>query len=447
MKNENIDEGYNLLLDIQKQYNGFNQIDIIDTYENYFIIKRYVNTCDIYDKFQYELWKYNNSTNKIEKIDLGKINYLEIKSDFLIVYKVLVIDSKPIGINELYKLPNLTKVMTSNAYGININDTKDYYIVQELEEDNNGDLEIVGSELIDKESIHQIKLPWNIRNRHVIRNAFKDSKGDLCAIIYDYKNRNGFLWKDNIGVTKTIRKFCKYDDNKILVYDDLNCAKVIDYDGNLIKKIKIDINLDSDEELLIYDFKNGIARYLINYFSPNGGYSKYGIINLEGNRLIPHYQNVILLDNDRYIFQKDLFKCYLKDLNSQTNNEVYIGNYVSKIKNGYMFSRDSDNSFILDTNGKIILHLPICVIDFEVKDNLIALKSNSSNYLYDLQTKQEIINSKYNINIIDNETIIINDEIKKISDLNKKNQEEITEEKIEKPKLKFLSRFNFKKKM
>lgn len=414
---------------------SFHQNEIVNSYKNFFIVKKY-NT--------YELWKFNETTNEIIKINLGDISYLKIKNNFLIVQKVITDDFDVYCLNVIYELPSFNKIISSSAYGIDIREENDFYIIDELDEDNNGDLYTKKSRIVNKDTKKEIISPWIIRNDHRIRNINKNSQGNIEATIYDYKNNNGIIWSNGIS-KKGFKKFCKYDNDKILIYDDLEHSKVVNYNGNLLKEIKINIKLKESEHLILNDFKNGYASYKIYNSRPDFCWYTflYGIIDLDGNKITPNYEYLYMLDNSKYIFEKD-FKFYISDI-SKTNEKKYIGNYIPKIKNEYILCNDNNNCIFLNTDGDNILSFPFYVDNFNIKNNLVVFETKKGNIVYDLNDKTEIISCPLNITIINEDTIIIDDKITNLSDLNKKQTNEQFEEESCKTKSKFLSKFNFKK--
>ena len=435
---ETLNKDDKIYKEIYSIWHGFHQNEIVGTYKEFFVTK---NAQD-----QYKLWKYDNSSCEMKKVDLKNVCYLEIKDKFLIVYKFIKDGNDIFYSDEIYELPNFNLIIKSNSFRINIREVKDFYIVDEQIEDSNGDLYTKNSRIIDKKTNKEI-YPFNINNQHIIRYIHKNSNGSINATIYDYKNESGTLLGANKIAKKGFKNFCEYDDNKILIYDDLEHAKVIDYEGNLIKEIKININLKESEHLILNDFKNGYASYKIYNSRPDFCWYTflYGIIDLDGNKITPNYEYLYMLNNNKYIFEKD-FKFYISDI-SKIEEKIYIGSYNPKTKDGYILCNDNDNCIFTDISNNKIFKFPFHVEDFNVKDNLVIFKTKKGNLLYNLDDKKEIINCPCDITIINSETIIIDDKIKKIEDLNKKEEIQINE-KIDKPKTKFLSRFNFiKRKM
>ena len=324
-------KNYEIYKEIDDYYHRFRQDIIVDTYKEYFITKR-----KGYKNYDYELWKYDDYNCKMEKIDLGNTCYLEFKNNFLIVHRIIKHDLKVYYIDEIYELPNFTPIMRSNALGININETSDYYIVNELGEDNNGDLHTDRSRLIDKKKKEEVNIPYNIRTNHIIRNACKSSKGDIQIALYDYDNKTGALLSN--GIKKGFKNFCEYAYDKFLIYDDLNNAMIVDYSGNIINKLKIDIKLDDSEKLFIDNFKNGVAKFRIINYSPDGGYSKCGMIDSNGKIIISNCEFLYTFDNDKFIFRKK-FNYLITDINkysNNNNNNMFIGKSISSFKNKYI---------------------------------------------------------------------------------------------------------------
>ena len=439
---KNQEKNYEIYKEILEIYNGFRQELIVDSFNDFFITKR-----KGYKDYDYELWKFDDFNCKMEKIDLGNTCYLEFKNKFLIVHKIIKDDLRGYYIDEIYELPNLKPIIRSNALGIDIKESNDYYIINELTEDNNGDLYTKRSRLIDKNTKKEVNTPYNIRNSHIIRNACKTSTDDIQIALYDYDNETGVLLSN--GVKKGFKNFCEYDNDKILVYDDLDNAIIVDYSGNIINKLKIDIKLKESEKLVIDNFNNGVAKFRINNYSPDWGYSKFGILNSNGKPIISNCEFLYTFDNNKFIFRKG-FNYILTDIDkysNNSNNNMFIGTSISIAKNKYVMAKDNNHSILIDNNGEIMLYLSFHVDKFNIKDNLAIFSSNGTNYLYNLINKEELINTQDDITIINNDTVIINNEIKKIYNLNKNESEKIKETETDKPKVKFLSRFRNRKKM
>ena len=323
--------------------------EIVDTKDNYFIIRiditdpysryAYNEFSRTYTVYRYELWKYDTIKQKIERLDLdlwkGKVKYLEFIEDCLIAY--IFNDGK--NVYSIYHFPDMNKIADAYSDDIEFKTFENYYVISELKEDSNGDLYRYRNRIINKKSNYELHvLPWDytsISNHAQIINIINiadslysnENPYIFNALIYDIDAKKGNLWAPNPYriVRNDFKDFCLYDKDKILIYDDLNHAEVIDYEGRCKEELIIDIPIRPKQILLINDFKNGYARFKVSEEFEIGAPHidpKYGIIDKKGNRVTPYYSYLELLDDNNYIF---------KEYN-QYGNQYYISNIENREK-------------------------------------------------------------------------------------------------------------------
>ena len=312
--------------------------EIVDTKDNYFIIK--IDSRDCLASFycpemhyyRYELWKYDNIGHDIERLDLGKedIKLLKFEDDCLITYKF----NGTRNIYSIYHFPDMKKIADTYSDAVYVKCFENYYVISELSQNSNGDLYIYRNRIINKNYDYELfGLPWDntsISNHSEIINIDDSLYDDVPpyifnALIYDFDTKRGNLWVPFQITRNDFENFCLYDKDKVLIYDNLNNAEVVDYAGRCLEQLSIDIPIGPNQILLINNFKNGYAKFEVSgkfeigfpLFDP-----MYGIIDAKGNRVTPYYSYLELLDDNNYIF---------KEYN-QYGNQYYISNIENREK-------------------------------------------------------------------------------------------------------------------